>query len=58
MAILHIFADGTTTTDITGHVVKKEDAESFYDTVKEINRRLQHERSKNLRGSAVKQETA
>lgn len=53
MAILHIFADGTTSTDITGHVVKKEDAEAFYDIVNEINRRLQNERIKTIRCDAV-----
>lgn len=53
MAILHIFADGTTTTDITGHVVKKEDAEAFYDIVREMNRRLRNERSKGVRSDVV-----
>lgn len=53
MAILHIFADGTTATDISGHIVKQKDAEAFYDIINEINRRLQHEQCKSVRGEIV-----
>lgn len=56
MAILHIFADGTTSTDISGHVVKKGDAEAFYDIVNSMNRRLRNEKNKTLRSRIVTNE--
>ena len=43
MTITHILADGTRTTDITGHVVKLEKAKPSYDIFTRINRRLQNE---------------
>ncbi len=35
--VFHILKDGTTTTDITGHVVKVSDAESLYKLIDSIN---------------------
>lgn len=42
MKITHILADGTKKTDITGHVVKKNDTE-LYEIITRIKRRLQNE---------------
>lgn len=42
MIITHILADGTRKTDITGHVVKLEEAKPTYDILTRINRRLQN----------------
>lgn len=36
MKIIHVLADGTEKTDITGHVVKKKDTEVFYDIITQI----------------------
>lgn len=37
MAIIHILKDGTVLTDISGHVVKMEDARSVYTVIDKIN---------------------
>lgn len=47
MNIIHVLADGTKKTDITGHVVKKTEAQPFYDILNKINRRQNHERTNN-----------
>lgn len=39
MAIIHILKDGSIVEDITGHVVKMEDAESLYQLIDSINRK-------------------
>lgn len=39
MVIHHILKDGTKTDDITGHVVKVEDAESVYTIITKMNQR-------------------
>lgn len=36
--VYHILADGTTVTDITGHIVKMEDAPAVYELMDSINR--------------------
>ena len=46
MKIIHVLADGTQKTDITGHVVKKKDTE-LYEIITRIKRRLQNEQRKN-----------
>ena len=38
MAVYHIMKDGRVLTDITGHVVRLEDAEPVYRLLDEINR--------------------
>ena len=43
-AVIHILADGTRTTDITGHVVKLDDARQFYEILNNVNRRLANEK--------------
>lgn len=35
--VFHILKDGTTTTDITGHIVKVSEAESLYKLMDSIN---------------------
>ena len=42
MAVIHILKDGSVLKDITGHVVKMEDASPLYQLIDSINR----ERSK------------
>jgi hypothetical protein len=52
MRVIHILKDGSRPKDITGHVVKVSEATTFYDIMKNLNRRLSDE-SKNctaLRG--------
>lgn len=39
MAITHILKDGTILTDISGHVVRMEDARSVYTLMDKINER-------------------
>lgn len=46
MKITHVLADGTQKTDITGHVVKKNDTE-LYKIITRIKRRLPNEQRKN-----------
>jgi hypothetical protein len=36
MKIIHVLADGTKKTDITGHVVKKKDTEALYEIFTQI----------------------
>ena len=37
MAVYHILKDGSTLTDITGHVVRIEDAAPFYELLSNFN---------------------
>lgn len=37
MAVIHILRDGTVVEDITGHVVRLEDAGPLYDLIDSIN---------------------
>ena len=39
MAVYHVLKDGTKVKDISGHVVKKADAESVYRLMAEMNKR-------------------
>ena len=41
--ITHILKDGTILTDITGHVVRKEEAEPLYVLLDAINERKAHD---------------
>ena len=38
MSVIHILKDGTVLNDITGHVVKMEDAEPLYQFLNTLNR--------------------
>lgn len=42
MKIIHVLADGTQKTDLTGHVVK--DTKTTYEIITQIKRRLQNEK--------------
>ena len=37
MSVIHVLADGTRTTDITGHVVKVDSARTVYQLIARIN---------------------
>ena len=39
MRVIHILKDGSRIDDITGHVVKMEDAETLYKMIRDINRK-------------------
>lgn len=39
MAVIHILKDGTQLKDITGHVIRMTDAESFYSLLDAVNKR-------------------
>lgn len=36
--VTHVLKDGSEVKDITGHVVKKEDAPKFYDLIERVRR--------------------
>ena len=38
MSVIHILKDGSVVKDITGHVVRMEDARPLYDLIDNINR--------------------
>lgn len=38
MAIVHILKDGSVVKDITGHIVREEDAAPLYELIDNINR--------------------
>lgn len=39
MRVIHILKDGSEVEDITGHVVKMEDAGTLYNMIRDINRK-------------------
>lgn len=39
MRVIHVLKDGSEIEDITGHVVRVEDAEPLYKMIREINRK-------------------
>jgi hypothetical protein len=41
MKIIHVLADGTQKTDITGHVVKKKDTEALYEIITRLKKKSQ-----------------
>lgn len=45
--VTHVLKDGTRLDDITGHVVRVQDAEVVYNLMIEINRRRKHETENN-----------
>ena len=55
MSVYHILKDGSRPKDITGHVVKVEEATTFYEIIKKLNRRLLNENqsSKTLRSGTL-----
>lgn len=44
MAVYHILKDGSTPTDITGHVVKVEDAPELYELIARLNEKSIHKK--------------
>lgn len=44
MAVIHILKDGSIVRDITGHVVRMEDAEPLYQLIDTINRQGSREK--------------
>lgn len=42
--VIHIMKDGTVLKDITGHVVKKEDAPMIYNIVDQMNRKREEKK--------------
>lgn len=47
MGVVHILKDGTRVDDITGHVVRMEDAENLYRMIRRINRKTNESRTDN-----------
>lgn len=47
MAVIHILKDGSKPTDITGHIVRLEDANLLYQMVHRINRQKSQARKNN-----------
>lgn len=45
MAVYHVLADGRRVSDITGHVVRFEDAPTFYQVIHKIAQRAKGETS-------------
>ena len=56
MLITHVLADGSVKADITGHVVKVQEAKNFYEKLNSINRRIltNESKEKNLRSRIIK----
>ena len=55
MRITHVLADGSVKADITGHVVKVQEAKDFYEKLGTINRRIltNESKEKNLWSSII-----
>lgn len=47
MSVYHILKDGSRPTDITGHIVRLEDANSLYQLLHSINRKKSRAKKKN-----------
>lgn len=48
MRVIHILKDGSRPKDITGHVVKVSEATTFYEIMKNLNRRLSNEKNRSV----------
>ena len=46
ITVKHVFKDGTTVNDVTGHIVRLKDAEAVYTLVDRINERYINEKRK------------
>lgn len=55
MGVYHILRDGSRPKDITGHVVKVEEATNFYEIIRKVNKRLLNEihNGKSLQSNAL-----
>lgn len=46
MSVVHILKDGTIVKDITGHVVRVEDASALYEYIRSVNRKRHNKSNK------------
>lgn len=46
MRVIHVLKDGSRIEDITGHVVKMEDAGTLYNMIRDINRKSEKKNRK------------
>ena len=53
MRITHILADGTVKENITGHVVKVEEAKNFYEKLNSVNRRILNQNEEDLKHECI-----
>lgn len=53
MRVIHILKDGSQIEDITGHVVKMEDAGLLYNLIHEINSKLNNQNIHNFSGCEI-----
>ena len=51
MRVIHVLKDGSQVEDITGHVVKMEDAGTLYSLIREINRKSEQSQTRKLSGN-------
>ena len=52
--VYHILKDGSTSTDITGHVVRVKDSESLYQLIHKISCKKSKVERPNRRGNRIK----
>lgn len=45
MSVVHILKDGSIVKDITGHVVRVEDASALYEYMRSVNKKGYHKKS-------------
>ena len=53
MRVIHILKDGSRVEDITGHVVKMEDAGTLYNLIREINSKSNKQNIHNFSGCEI-----
>jgi hypothetical protein len=53
MRVIHILKDGSQVEDITGHVVKMDDAAPLYNMIREINRKPNDQKIHNFSGCEI-----
>ena len=53
MRVIHVLKDGSEIEDITGHVVRVEDAEPLYKMIREINRKSEQSQNCTLSGNVT-----
>ena len=51
MRVIHVLKDGSQVEDITGHVVRIEDAGTLYKMIREINRKFEQSQNRKLSGN-------
>lgn len=51
MRVIHILKDGSEIEDITGHVVKMEDAGTLYEMIRGINRKSEQNQNRKPSGN-------